>query len=102
MNPVLLSSILIAFVGTFVFSVLFTILFRLLEFGNNFPFIALISLVVAALLSRSYYTRTMPKITTDKPKFDHSLQGRASVRTTIFVVVMVGLIIYFGLWSVIW
>ena len=69
MNPILLTSIAIAIIGTFIMNVIFTIFLRfILDVSLNGFLITLLSIVISALFGLRFYKNNMPKITMEKPK----------------------------------
>ena len=68
MNPILLTSIAITIIGTFIMNVVFTIFLRfIIDVSLSSFLITLISLVISALFGLRFYRNNMPKITIEKP-----------------------------------
>ena len=68
MNPILLTSIAITIIGTFIMNVIFTIFLRfIIDVSLSSFLITLISLVISALFGLRFYRNNMPKITIEKP-----------------------------------
>ncbi len=77
MNPILLTSIAIAIIGTFIMNVIFTIFLRfILDVSLNGFLITLLSIVISALFGLRFYKNNMPKITMEKPKKSKSNKNR--------------------------
>mgnify|MGYP001399858792 CR=1 FL=1 len=77
MNPILLTSIAIAIIGTFIMNVIFTIFLRfILDVSLNGFLITLLSIVISALFGLRFYKNNMPKITMEKPKESESNKNR--------------------------
>jgi hypothetical protein len=69
MNPILLTSIAIAIIGTFIMNVIFTIFLRfILDISLNGFLITLLSIFISVLFGLRFYKNNMPKITMEKPK----------------------------------
>ena len=68
MNPILLTSIAIAIIGTFVMNVILTIFTKfIIDFSINNFLITLLSIIISALFGLRFYRNNMPKITIEKP-----------------------------------
>ena len=77
MNPILLTSIAIAIIGTFIMNVIFTIFLRfILDVSLNGFLITLLSIVISVLFGLRFYKNNMPKITMEKPKKPKSNKNR--------------------------
>ncbi|MEC7880701.1 MAG: hypothetical protein VX590_01735 [Chloroflexota bacterium] len=77
MNPILLTSIAIAIIGTFIMNVIFTIFLRfILDVSLNGFLITLLSIVISVLFGLRFYKNNMPKITMEKPKESESNKNR--------------------------
>ena len=73
MNPILLTSIAITIIGTFIMNVIFTIFLRfIIDISLSSFLITLISLAISALFGLRFYKNNMPKITMEKPKESES------------------------------
>ena len=69
MNPILLTSIAIAIIGTFVMNVILTIFNKfIIDFSINNFLITLLSIIISALFGLRFYRNNMPKITIEKPE----------------------------------
>jgi hypothetical protein len=77
MNPILLTAIAIAIIGTFIMNVIFTIFTRfILDVSINSFLITLLSIAISALFGLRFYRNNMPKITIEKPKKSKSKKNR--------------------------
>ena len=69
MNPILLTSIAIVIIGTFVMNVILTIFTKfIIDFSINNFLITLLSIIISALFGLRFYRNNMPKITIEKPE----------------------------------